>query len=178
MDKKLFTTNFACDYKVCKAACCWAETTFVTGGELTEEEYKELVDKKDSLLHVVPDKFKGSYKRRPYLTENGKRYTNTRKSHCLFSCAKHKTCALKIAHTEGIISFDMPASCGMYPAEVFTRNRQTKIRMLHTWDAVCTPAFIKGDKERIPVFRFLKERIIKQFNIEFYNSLEDAYRHF
>jgi hypothetical protein len=43
----------------------------------------------------------------------------------------------------------------------------------HRWD-VCKAAVLLGKKENVPVYRFLKEPLIRKFGKEWYDELEIA----
>ena len=48
---------------------------------------------------------------------------------------------------------------------------------IHNWH-ICKPACECGSQLNVPVFRFLKEAIIRFWDEEFYDQLEDIYQQF
>ena len=176
VDSKMFTTKFVCDYEKCKGACCWEESGFDTGGLLLYKEHKELLSKKEELKPYINKELKESHEQTPFLKSGKDYFTNTYKSHCIYSSAERKTCILKLAHKDGVINFDIPMHCGTYPAELFRRNGKQHIKVLDIWDEHCYPAYIKGEKENTPLFRFLKDKLVKLFSEEFYQALESKYK--
>ncbi len=83
-------------------------------------------------------------------------------------------CAIEKAYEEGSIAFRKPVSCHLYPIRV-SKLKQGLALNYHRW-SVCEPARIQGEKEGLPVFKFLKDPIIRVFGETFYNELENVYR--
>ena len=51
VSEDVFTTEFSCDYDVCKGACCYSplpsgSKVHAVGGGLTKDEYAEVLDRK------------------------------------------------------------------------------------------------------------------------------------
>ena len=76
------------------------------------------------------------------------------------------------AWTEGKSTFRKPVSCHLYPIRI-ARYVGFEALNYHKW-SVCREARIKGEKEGIPVYRFLKEALISQYGEEWYKDLEYA----
>lgn len=61
VSEDVFTTEFSCDYDVCKGACCYSplpsgSKVHAVGGGLTKDEYAEVLDrKKDIAQYVAPE---------------------------------------------------------------------------------------------------------------------------
>lgn len=82
-------------------------------------------------------------------------------------------CAIERAYREGKCSFIKPLSCHLYPIRV-TRFRNGSAGLnYHRW-AVCSSARECGKRIGMPVYRGLKEPIIRAFGEEFYKQLELA----
>lgn len=82
------------------------------------------------------------------------------------------TCAIEKAWNNGIVDFRKPISCHLYPIRVKEYSTFTAINY-HQWD-VCAPALELGEQIDLPVYRFLKDAIIRAYGKEFYDQLEDA----
>ncbi|MDR1381665.1 MAG: DUF3109 family protein [Tannerella sp.] len=79
-------------------------------------------------------------------------------------------CAIEKAYNEGRINFVKPVSCHLYPVRV-TQYRDYKAVNYHRWK-VCRAAEILGEQKNIPVYRFLREPLIRKFGEEWYNALD------
>ena len=78
-------------------------------------------------------------------------------------------CSIEKAHKEGKTSFKKPISCHLYPIRVKQFNDFQALNY-DVWD-ICAPACSCGEKLDVPVFRFLKEPLIRAFGQGFYNEL-------
>lgn len=79
-------------------------------------------------------------------------------------------CAIEKAYNEGKIDFWKPISCHLYPIRLLEKDGFTYI-MYHEW-SVCVPAKRFGEKEGIPLYKFLKEPLIRKFGENWYQRLE------
>ena len=78
-------------------------------------------------------------------------------------------CAIEQANREGQIDFIKPLSCHLYPIRTKQFNDYTALNY-EKWD-ICAPACACGEKLDVPVYKFLKEPLIRAFGSEFYNEL-------
>ena len=79
---------------------------------------------------------------------------------------------LQKAYREGKTDFYKPVSCHLYPIRV-TQYRDFKAVNYHRW-SVCKAAEILGKKEQLPVYKFLKEPLIRKFGQAWYKALEEC----
>lgn len=78
-------------------------------------------------------------------------------------------CAIEKAYLEGKIDFRKPISCHLYPIRLMEKDGFIHL-MYHEW-SVCVPAKRFGEKERIPLYKFLKEPLIRRFGENWYERL-------
>ena len=83
-------------------------------------------------------------------------------------------CAIERAFLEGKTRFRKPVSCHLYPIRVTPLGSNLALNY-DCW-SICQCARDKGERENVPVFRFLKEPITRRFGNDFYAQLEEAYR--
>jgi hypothetical protein len=84
-------------------------------------------------------------------------------------------CAIERAFDEGLIEFKKPISCHLYPIRVDKYKNYEAINY-HKWP-VCNSARQLGKEIGIPVYRFLKEPIIRKYGEKFYSELEEVALH-
>lgn len=86
-------------------------------------------------------------------------------------------CGIEQAWKAGVIGFQKPISCHLYPIRV-DRNEVAGFEALnyHEWD-ICSAACTLGEKEQVPVYRFLKAAIIRKYGEDFYEELDAAAEH-
>ena len=91
---------------------------------------------------------------------------------CVFTCydGDNCLCALERAYRNGKTGFCKPISCALYPIREKNFGNGLIGLNYHRW-AVCKDAVVKGKKLDIPVYRFLKEPLIRRFGEEWYNEL-------
>ena len=71
---------------------------------------------------------------------------------------------------QGKVSFMKPVSCHLYPIRVKKIGPYWGLNY-DRWD-VCQAAAIKGHREHIPVYKCLKEPLIRRFGQDWYDELE------
>ncbi len=82
------------------------------------------------------------------------------------------TCAIEKAWNDGKIDFQKPISCHLYPIRIKEYSNFSAINY-HQWE-VCAPARELGKHLNLPVYKFLKDALIRAYGNEFYSQLEEA----
>ncbi len=166
---------FLCDLSHCKGECCVEGDS---GAPLEPGEVEEL----ERVLPVVWDdlseKAKAVIDRQgvSYVDEEGDRVTSiVDGKDCVFTCYDSDgtcKCAVEKAFREGKTSFYKPVSCHLYPVRI-TEYPDFKAVNYHKWD-VCKAAALLGEKERVRVYQFLKEPLVRKFGEQWYAALEEC----
>ena len=78
-------------------------------------------------------------------------------------------CSIEKAFREGKTDFYKPLSCHLYPVRVAKYNDFQAVNY-HRW-SVCRSAEMLGRKEKVAVYQFLKEPLIRKFGEEWYGHL-------
>lgn len=166
---------FACDLAQCKGICC------VEGNAGAPLEADEV----DTLEEEYP-------RYRPYMTPEGIEaverqgfmvvdadgdYTTplVDDAQCAYAYEENGVtlCAIEKAWAEGRTTFRKPVSCHLYPIRLVRFSNGTVGLNYHRW-SVCAPARECGRKLGIPVYKALKEPIVRRFGEGFYRALEAA----
>ena len=94
---------------------------------------------------------------------------------CVFTCYDNGCClcALEKAYRKGKTTFCKPISCALYPIRAKKLRNGTIALNYHQWE-VCADARAKGQELQLPVYRFLKEPLIRSFGEEWYHELEEV----
>jgi hypothetical protein len=172
----LFEKHFCCDLPRCLGACC---VHGESGAPLEPDEIELL--KKELPLII------------PYLKPSGLKAINEQGvavndpdgdivtpliegEECAFSIEEGDItfCAIEKAWFEGKVTFRKPISCHLYP--IRAKKYSTFTALNYDQWSICQPARELGEKEGIPVFRFLKGAITRAYGENFYNELEEAYK--
>ncbi|MBQ8672431.1 MAG: DUF3109 family protein [Bacteroides sp.] len=167
--------KFLCDLGACRGECC------IEGDAGAPVELDE-VEKLEAALPIVWDDL--SPQAREVIERQGVVYTDcegdlvtsiVNNKDCVFTCRDAQGgcfCALEKAFRAGKSSFYKPISCHLYPIRVGDYGPYKALNY-HRWE-VCKAAVLLGRKENLPVYKFLKEPLIRKFGEEWYRELELA----
>jgi hypothetical protein len=176
----VLSETFHCNLNACKGACCVEGDS---GAPLETEE-----------LHILEKDFPNI---KPFLTSKGIEAIESQGIYALDEsdqtyvtplidggpCAyinydKHgiALCGIENAYMAGKTTFKKPISCHLYPIRI-SKNKKTEFEAINyeKWD-ICNPACSLGNELKMPVFRFVKDALIRKYGTEFYLALEDAYQ--
>jgi hypothetical protein len=81
-------------------------------------------------------------------------------------------CAIEKAFLNGEIDFRKPISCHLYPIRI-KKLPDFEALNYHHW-GVCEAACEKGKSLKLPVYRFLKEALIRKYGESWFEALEKA----
>ena len=171
----IFTEMFCCDLDACKGECCVEGDA---GAPVTLDEVGAIEDALDEVWGELSASAQSISDRQgvAYTDRDGDLVTSiVGGKDCVFTCHADGCCycALEKAYREGRIKFCKPISCALYPIrEVALKNGFTGLNY-HRWD-VCKAAVKKGRELQLPVYKFLKEPLIRRFGEQWYKSLENA----
>ena len=169
----IFTEMFCCDLDACKGECCVEGDA---GAPVTLDEIAGIEDALDEVWGELSASAQSVIDRQgvAYTDREGDLVTSiVGGKDCVFTCHADGCCycALEKAYREGRIKFCKPISCALYPIrEVALKNGYTGLNY-HRWD-VCQSAVRKGRQLQLPVYKFLKEPLVRRFGKEWYEQLE------
>lgn len=175
---ELVEEHFVCNLQACKGACCWEGDA---GAPLEEVELP--------VLDAIFEKIK------PFLSPAGiqaienqgkyQQYGEDREwgtplmdngpcAYMTLNAAGIAQCGIEQAWRAGVTDFQKPVSCHLYPIRV-EKNEETGFEALnyHHWE-ICSAACELGEKEQVPVYRFVRDAIIRKYGTDFYEELDGA----
>ena len=164
---------FLCDLSKCKGECCVEGDS---GAPLEDSELAKLQKVLPIIWDDLSPKAQEVINKQgvAYIDEEGDTVTSiVNGKDCVFTCYDADgtcKCAIEKAYREGKTDFYKPVSCHLYPIRV-TQYRDFKAVNYHRW-SVCKAAEILGKKEQLPVYKFLKEPLIRKFGQAWYKALE------
>lgn len=164
---------FACDYPVCKGACCIVGDS---GAPLEEEEVPALERDYPSFRHLVPEKGRAAAEASGFFAvdRDGDLVTPLvpGTEECAYCCFEGDNCLCAIEKA----GLAKPISCALYPIRIKKFRGGGMALNLHRWD-ICRCAFERGKREGIRVYQFLRGPLIRRFGPEFYEALDAAAQH-
>ena len=167
---------FVCNLSACKGECC---VQGESGGPLEEHE-------KELLIAAYPNVME-------YLTEEG-RQAIAEQGHYVIDptdgiakttlmggaggpCAYVNYdengitwCGIEKAYEDGKVTFQKPISCHLFPIRTHTSHDVEFVNYFE-WD-ICDPACTLGKSLKVPVYKFLKQPLIRKYGEEFFETLE------
>lgn len=174
---ELFKSKFVCDLTRCKGACCVEGDD---GAPLQQEEIKimeEIFPKvkpymtQEGIDIVEKD---GVY----HLDDEGEPVTNLMSNEaCVFvafdtdGTAK---CAIEKAYRDGEVHWKKPISCELFPIRAKKYHSFTALN--YEQIDICKPGCVLGEKLNVPVYKFLKEPLVRAYGDDFYKSLEEIHK--
>lgn len=173
LSSDIFTEHFCCDYERCKGVCCIEGNA---GAPVTLDEIGEI----EECLDIVWEDL--SAQAQSVIDKQGVAYTDQEGDlvtsivggkDCVFTCYEGENClcALEKACRNGKTNFMKPLSCSLYPIREKELSNGMVALNYHRWD-ICKDAVVKGKELGIPVWKFLKEPLIRRFGKEWYDELE------
>lgn len=166
--------QFVCDLSKCKGACCVEGDS---GAPLEQYELL-LIDEAYSLV-------------KPFMTSKGIDAVERHGTYTIDSDGDYVTplidghecayvywdgdiakCAIEKAYFDGIISFRKPVSCHLYPVRV--KKYKEFDGMNYDKNGICKSALKNGKKQKVPIYKFVKEGLQRLYGKEWYEKLEYA----
>lgn len=168
--------QFVCDLSRCKGGCCEDGDA---GAPLTKEELRII----DRIYETV----------KPYMTREGIEEVNRigkyqydaefgwvtptiNSAICAYGYRDEKgiiKCAFEQAYYDGKTDWKKPISCHLFPI----KTKKTKVYEMVNYEpreTLCRAACSMGKKLKLPVYKFLKEALIRKYGPEFYEALEQV----
>jgi hypothetical protein len=164
--------QFVCDLNACKGACCVKGDY---GAPLEKEELPII----DSIYEKV----------KPYLRREGIEAIDKQGKYLLYEkrewvtpLVKGKECAYTIfeegiakcgiekAYYDGAVDFKKPISCHLYPIRINRHRSGVDAINYDRWN-ICNPACKLGKSLQVPVFKFLKDALVRKYGQKWYNEL-------
>jgi hypothetical protein len=171
ISEEIRDVRFCCHLQKCKGACCVEGDA---GAPLEEKEISELEDYIDRIkpfmqkegISVVEKSgvfdydMHGEYVT-PLIADKD----------CAFVYYENDIarCAIEIAYEEKKIGFRKPLSCHLYPIRL-KKHAAFEAINYHKW-YICQPACILGKETDLPLYKFLKDPLIRKYGKEWYKNL-------
>jgi hypothetical protein len=169
--------QFVCDLEKCKGACC------VEGdlGAPLEESELPILDRylEDIKPYLMEEGIKELEKQGAYVLDWENEYSTPTigNKECVYVNYDEDgtlKCGIEQAWLDGKIPYRKPISCHLYPIRVVKLNEQNLGLNYDQW-SICKDACTLGEKLGVPVYKFLKEPLIRRFGKEWYETLAEVY---
>jgi hypothetical protein len=177
ISEDIFDKRFVCDLSACKGACCVAGES---GAPLTQEEADLLQELWPKIKPYIPEKGQCAIEKDGVseVDDDGDLVTTLveGRGECAFTVFDEKgiaLCGVEKAWKDGAIPFRKPLSCHMYPIRVVKLADHDGLNY-HKWP-ICKPACACGAKLDVPVYRFLKDALVRAYGQEWFDELDNIH---
>ena len=179
ISNELFEKKFVCDLQKCKGGCCVEGDS---GAPLKSKEIKEIAKNLSIIKSEMSTKGLNAIKNNDfhYVDSDGDKVTKlVDGKECVFVVFDKNNiakCSIESAFRKNKINFNKPISCHLYPVRVKKYDSFTAVNV-DSWH-VCKPACECGTELNVPVFKFLKDAIVRSWGLDFYHHLDSVYNEF
>ena len=172
VSEEILERDFVCNLSACKGNCCIDGDA---GAPLSAEETKimeEIYPKVKPYLRpegIAAIEAQGTWVK----GEDGDFETTLIEGKdCAYVIFDGATalCGIEQAYNEGIVSWKKPVSCHLYPIRVKDFSEFTAVNY-DKWD-ICNDACTLGKELQVPVYKFVKEALVRRFGEDWYLELE------
>ena len=180
LSSEILTEKFCCDLSACKGECCIEGDA---GAPVTMEEIGEIEDCLDEVWGDLSASAQAVIDKQgvAYTDQEGDLVTSiVRGKDCVFTFYDDLEgiencclCALEKAYRAGRTRFCKPVSCALYPIREKKLGEGLVGLNYNRW-TVCKMAIAKGEQENLPLYKFLRDPLIRRFGKAWYQELLDT----
>ncbi|TVZ26120.1 uncharacterized protein DUF3109 [Gillisia sp. Hel_I_86] len=173
ISEDIIQKDFVCNLSACKGACCIDGDA---GAPLDKEEtliLKELYPKVKPFLRkegIAAIEAQGT----SITTEDGELETPLIEgadcAYVTFDNRGTALCGIEEAYNQGEIDWKKPVSCHLYPVRVQDYSEFAAVNY-HHWH-ICDDACTLGKELQVPVYKFVKQALVRKFGEDWYEELE------
>ncbi len=173
VSEEIIKKDFVCNLTACKGACCVDGNA---GAPVADEETDILIDIFSSVKPFLRQEGIATIEEQGAFVkgEDGEWETplvnNSECAYVIFANNGTAKCGIEEAYEQGAITWKKPVSCHLYPVRVREYTELTAVNY-HKWE-ICDPACILGEELKVPVYKFVKEALIRKFGADWYAELE------
>ncbi|MFK8060368.1 MAG: DUF3109 family protein [Polaribacter sp.] len=173
VSEDIIEKDFVCNLSACKGACC---VDGEAGAPLDKEEIKileEIYPKVKPFLRKegidVIEK-QGTWVNSDWGELETPLIDNKDCAYVIFDEKNTALCGIEEAYNSGAISWKKPVSCHLYPIRVKDYSEFAAVNY-HKWE-ICDDACTLGKELQVPVYKFVKQALVRKFGEDWYEELE------
>lgn len=174
LSDEIVQEQFVCDLQKCKGGCC---VDGDCGAPLTEAETKIIAEVYPKVKPYLPERYVAEIEAQGthvWDDEFGYVTPTVNGGICVYGIIDEMgivKCGIEKAWKEGVVDFRKPISCHLYP--IRTKDMQGYEAVNYEpRKSLCKPACKLGKQLKVPVYKFLKDALIRKYGDEFYETLE------
>ena len=175
VSEEIVQKDFLCNLSACKGACCIAGDA---GAPLEEKETEILKEIYPLVKPFLRKKGIEAIEQQgtSVIGEDGEFETplvdGADCAYVTFDNRGTALCGIEEAYNQGEIKWKKPVSCHLYPVRVQDYSEFAAVNY-HQWE-ICDDACTLGKELQVPVYKFVKEALIRKFGEDWFMELEKA----
>ncbi len=175
VSEDIIEKDFVCNLSACKGACC---INGDAGAPLEEGELKIMKAIYPIVKSYLRKEGVEAIEKQGIYTTNadGEHETplinNADCAYVIFDENNTALCAIEEAYNQGEVTFKKPVSCHLYPVRIQDYSEFSAVNY-HHWQ-ICDDACVLGKELQVPVYKFVKQALIRKFGEAWYNELEEV----
>ncbi|MCA0131056.1 DUF3109 family protein [Winogradskyella alexanderae] len=173
VSEDIIEKDFVCNLSACKGACC---VDGDAGAPLDKEEVKildEIYPKVKPFLRkesIEVIEAQGTSVNTSYGELETPLINGAECAYVIFDDRGTALCAIEEAYNQGVIDWKKPVSCHLYPVRTRDYSEFTAVNY-EKWE-ICDDACTLGKELQVPIYKFVKEALIRKFGEHWYSELE------
>jgi hypothetical protein len=173
VSEDIIQKDFVCNISACKGACCVDGDAGAPLDFAETEIMKKIYPRVKPFL--IPEGIEAIERQGTSITgEDGDLETPlVNDGNCAYVTFDKKgiaLCGIEQAHAAGEISWKKPVSCELYPVRVQDYSEFSAVNY-HHWH-ICDDACSLGKELQVPIYKFVKDALIRKFGEDWYMELE------
>ena len=170
---ELIEEQFVCDLQACRGGCCVdgdSGAPLEPGEPVILEEIYEAVKPFLTAEGIREIERQGKYVHHP---DHGQVTPTIDHQMCVYGIVEKGIvhCGIEKAFLNGQTPFKKPISCHLYPVRIQQLDGYQAVNY-EPREGICQPACRLGRQLRSPVYRFLRDALIRKYGEEFYGILD------
>ena len=175
VSEEIIENDFVCNLSACKGACC---IDGEAGAPLEDDETKILDQiytkvkpflRKESINSIEKQ---GTYVKGFDGEWETPLVNNSECAYVIFDKKGTALCAIEEAYNQGAIDWKKPVSCHLYPVRVKKYAEFSAVNY-HKWH-ICDDACSLGKELQVPIYKFVKQALVRKFGENWYAELEEV----
>ncbi len=167
--------QFVCNLSKCKGACCVEGDL---GAPLEDDEIEILDEIYETVKpYLRPESVASIESQGAWVLDRFNEYSTPllENQECVYVIYDENgtlKCAIEKAYLEGKVPYKKPISCHLYPVRL--SNLLDMVAVNYDYWSICSDACTLGKELQVPVYKFLKEPLIRRFGTDWYSKLEQV----
>ena len=166
--------QFLCDLLKCKGACCVEGDS---GAPVTAEEVKAIEEAYPEVQAYISEAHQAEIKRQGFAVVDFEGDLVTplvENQQCVYTYEEKGIlkCGIEKAYLDGKTKFRKPISCHLFPIRITEYKRFDAVNYQQI--DICKPGRQCGKSEKLPLYVFLKEPLVRKYGEEWYEQLRYA----